>query len=182
MKESQREVLVLDFVRRLKNAGSWCGETHIQKSTYFLQEFMEVPLGFNFIFYKHGPFSFDLNDQLTALRGNGLVELRSHEPYGPHLHASASADEYLELFPMTIGRYESAMDFVVSMLASKNVAELERLSTALYVRLEMPDEADAARARRIHRLKPHVSIKEALDALREVETFEQERRTNRSAG
>src|SRR5713226_7443671 len=147
MKESQREALVLDFLRRLKDAGSWCGETHVQKSTYFLQEFMGVPLGFNYIFYKHGPFSFDLNDQLTALRGNGLVELRSHEPYGPHLHASASAGEYLDLFPNTIGRYESGMNFVVSKLASKNVAELERLSTALYVRIEMPDEDDAARSK-----------------------------------
>src|SRR5436309_2595943 len=109
MKDSQREALVLDFVRHLENAGSWCGETHIQKSTYFLQELMEVPLGFNFIFYKHGPFSFDLNDQLTALRGNGFVDLRSHEPYGPHLHASASAGEYLGLFSKTIGHYEPAM-------------------------------------------------------------------------
>ncbi len=175
MKESQREALVLDFVRRLKNAGSWCGETHIQKSTYFLQEMMDVPLDLNYIFYKHGPFSFDLNDQLTALRGNGLVELRSHEPYGPHLHASASAGEYLNLFPKTIGCYESAMNFVVSKLASKNVAELERLSTALYVRLEMPDQGDGARAQRIHQLKPHVSIQEAREGLRDIEGFEQER-------
>lgn len=175
MKESQREALVLDFIRRLKEAGSWCGETHIQKSTYFLQEFAEIPLGFNFIFYKHGPFSFDLNDQLTALRGNGLVELRSHEPYGPHLHTSASADEYLGLFPKTIARYESARDFVVDKLAGKNVAELERLSTALYVRLEMPNEADRTRAKRIHQLKPHVSIQEALIALGDVESFAQER-------
>jgi uncharacterized protein YwgA len=175
MTESQREVLVLDFVRRLKAAGSWCGETHIQKSTYFLQEFMAVPLGFNFIFYKHGPFSFDLNDQLTALLGNGLVELRSHEPYGPHLHASASAERYLGLFPRTIGDYQSAMEFVVSNLASKNVADLEKLSTALYVRLELPDEDDIVRARRINQLKPHVSIQEGLSALREVAGFEHER-------
>ena len=82
MESQQREVLVLDFVRRLRDAGSWCGETHIQKSTYFLQEFMGVPLRFNYIFYKHGPFSFDLKDQLTALRGNELVELRLHAPTG----------------------------------------------------------------------------------------------------
>ena len=175
MKESKREVLVLDFVRRLKAAECWCGETHIQKATYFLQEFMRVPLGFNYIFYKHGPFSFDLNDQLTALRGNGLVELRSHEPYGPHLHASATADEYLKLFPKTIGLYHSHMDFVVRKLAAKNINELERLATALYVRLEEPDKDDAARAKRIHQLKPHVGVSDALTALREVDAFEQER-------
>ena len=67
------------------------------------------------------------------------------------------------------------MNFVVTKLASKNVAELERLSTALYVRLEMPDQDDAARAKRINQLKPHVSISEANAARRDVEGFEQER-------
>jgi uncharacterized protein YwgA len=147
MKESQREALLLDFISRLKKQGSWCGETHIQKSTYFLQEFTKVPLGLNYIFYKHGPFSFELNDQLTALRGNGLVELRSHPPYGPHLHASDEASEYISRFPNTLHRYQSAIEFVVRKLASKNVSELERLSTALYVRLEMPNAADRKRAK-----------------------------------
>ena len=175
MNDTQREALILDFVRRLKVGGSWCGETHIQKSTYFLQEFMNVPLGLNYIFYKHGPFSFDLNDQLTALRGNGLVEQRSHPPYGPHLHASSTAQPYLDNFPKTIGSFESAMDFVVRKLASKNVAELERLSTALYIRLEKPTADDRALAEEMHQLKPHVSISEALEALHEVEEFDAER-------
>ncbi len=177
MNESQREALVLDFVRRLKHAGSWCGETHIQKATYFLQEFMGVPLEFNFIFYKHGPFSFDLSDQLTALQGNQLVELRSHAPYGPHLHASASAQDYLSLFSKTIARYQADMDFIVEKLASKNVAELERISTALYVRGELPSEDRSARARRMNELKPHVSFQEALSALAELAEFESDRNT-----
>jgi len=175
MTESQREVVLLDFVRRLKEGGSWCGETHIQKTTYFLQEFMKVPLDLNYIFYKHGPFSFELNDRLTALRGNDLVELRSHPPYGPHLHASASAIKYLEHFPQTIGNYESAMDFVVQKLAAKNVADLERLSTALYVRMEMPNADERTLSAEMNRLKPHVSIQDASESLRQVEAYEQDR-------
>ena len=179
MNDTQREVLILDFVRRLKAGGCWCGETHIQKSTYFLQEFMGVPLGLNYIFYKHGPFSFDLNDQLTALRGNGLVDQRSHPPYGPHLHASDTAQPYLNNFPKTIGSFGSAMDFVVHKLASKNVAELERLSTALYVRLEKPEAEDGELAEEMHRLKPHVSVQEALVALGEVAAFDRQRNESR---
>ncbi len=174
MNDSQREALLLDFVRRLKEADSWCGETHIQKSTYFLQEFTRVPLELNYIFYKHGPYSFDLNDKLTALRGNALVELRSHPPYGPHLHASDTANEYLKLFPKTIREFKSEMDFIVEKLASKNVAELERLSTALYVQLENPAGTDADDATEIHRLKPHVSNEEALDATCEVKRYKNE--------
>ncbi len=136
---------------------------------------MGVPLGLNYIFYKHGPFSFDLNDQLTALRGNSLVELRSHAPYGPHLHTSQTADGYLGLFTKTIGSFGSDMDFVICKLASKNVAELERLSTALYVRMGKPGADDAELAEEMNRLKPHVSVQDALEALREVEAFDRER-------
>jgi uncharacterized protein YwgA len=175
MTDSQREALLLDFVRRLKEGGSWCGETHIQKSTYFLQEFMDVPLSLNYTFYKHGPFSFDLNDRLTALRGNGFVELRSHPPYGPHQHATDSAIEYLGNFPKTISRFEYEMDFVVTRLAEKNVAELERLSTALYVRKQSPEASEEKLAQEMNCLKPHVTIPEALKALREVAEYEHER-------
>ncbi len=174
MNDTQREVLVLDFVRRFKDKGSWCGETHIQKSMYFLQEFMNVPLDLNYIFYKHGPYSFDLNDLLTALRGNGLVEIRSHAPYGPHLHATASAAGYLALYSVTIARYQAAMDFVAEKLAQKNVAELERLSTALYVRLQSPNGAHAELAEEMNKLKPHVGIHDALEALQQVEAFKAE--------
>jgi len=174
MNDSQREALLLDFVRRLKEKGSWCGETHIQKSTYFLQEFAQVSLGLNYIFYKHGPFSFDLNDKLTALRGNMLVDLRSHPPYGPHLHPSASAQDYLARYPKTIGTYESHMDFIVDKLADKNVAALEKLSTALYVMLEKLGDSDDEMAEEIHRLKPHVSLSDAREALEEVGQFKEE--------
>jgi hypothetical protein len=88
-----------------------------------------------------------------STRGNGLVELRSHPPYGPHLHASGTAAPHLARFPNTIGRYEAAMEFIVERLASKNVSEQERLSTALYVRLEMPNADERARATEMKRPK-----------------------------
>ncbi len=176
MNDTQREALILEFVRKLKSQGSWCGETHIQKSIYFLQELMGVPLSLNYIFYKHGPFSFELSDQLTALRGNGLVELRSHPPYGPHLHASESSGAYLSRFNTTIGSFQPATEFVAEKLAKKNVSELERLSTALYVRLQMPELDDNALALEMNRLKPHVTVQEAMQALSEVRQFDADRK------
>ena len=62
MKKSQRDAVLLSLVGEMINKGSWCGETHIQKAAYFLQVLLEVPLEFDFILYKHGPFSFDLSD------------------------------------------------------------------------------------------------------------------------
>ena len=39
-----------------------------QKAVYFLQEIFDVPTGIEYILYKHGPYSFDLTADLTALR------------------------------------------------------------------------------------------------------------------
>ena len=59
-------VVITRLIETLRERGSWCGETHVQKAAFFLQELMEVPTRFHFILYKHGPFSFDLRDELTA--------------------------------------------------------------------------------------------------------------------
>ena len=66
MNEMEKNVVLLSFIDFMRAKGSWCGETHVQKGTYFFQELMGVPLGFHFILYKHGPFSFDLRNQITA--------------------------------------------------------------------------------------------------------------------
>ena len=59
MDRLRRAAILTQLVGNLRREGSWCGETHVQKATFFLQELMEVPLGFNFVLNKHGPFSFD---------------------------------------------------------------------------------------------------------------------------
>ena len=35
----------------------------------------EVPTGFEFILYMYGPFSFDLSDELTSIRADGLLKI-----------------------------------------------------------------------------------------------------------
>ena len=80
MNRTQRQAILLTLIQQLRDNGSWCGETHIQKSAYFLQELLGVPLELNVIFYKHGPYSFDLGDEVTALRCDLLLSLQSREP------------------------------------------------------------------------------------------------------
>lgn len=77
MKKLQRDAILLSLINEMKAKGSWCGETHIQKATYFLQELLGVPLNFEFILYKHGPYSFDLGDEVTAMRADSLLEYQT---------------------------------------------------------------------------------------------------------
>ena len=63
------------------------------------------------------------------------------------------------------------MDLVSDFFDAKNVDELERLSTALYVLEEGSDSTEAFRAARIQELKPHVSLSNAVDAVRALDRF-----------
>ena len=171
MDSQKRSAVVTRLARQLRNSGSWCGETHLQKSVFLLQELAGVDTGYDFILYKHGPFSFDLRDELTSMRGDGLLELVPQSPpYGPKLKPTAQSKEHEASFPKTLSRYADRIKFVTDTVADRGVAELERLATALWVtRQESQDCSIKERAEELHNIKPHVSLEQAKEALQEID-------------
>jgi uncharacterized protein YwgA len=163
---------VLSALRdKLDDHGSWAGETHIQKSAFFLQEAALVPLGYDFILYKHGPFSFDLRDDLSGFRADGLLALMAQAPYGPRLVATEQGTSLQNRFPKTLKRYSPQIDQVATFIGSRGVGELERLGTALLLVKENPDWDDNRLSAEMCRLKPHVSASQALSAVTRVKEF-----------
>lgn len=173
MKRLQRGTVLLSLVEALQREGSWCGGTHVQKATFFLQHLLKVPLGFSFTLYKHGPYSFDLTDELTALRADLVLDLRIRDPrYGPCYAPGELRDTVLQRFAATAKHYRSQVDFVAQKLGDKGVVDLEQVATALYVRLKQGADAPVKdTAERIHRLKPHISKTEARRAVEEVDSI-----------
>ena len=137
---------------------------------FFVQELMGVPTEFQFILYKHGPFSFDLRDELTALRADGLIELEA-QSYGAKLIPTKRSNYVKSHYSKTAAQYASAVEFVATKLGKKKVAELERLGTAFYVRRRSEDSGASVddRAKRVVELKPHISIAQARQAVEEVD-------------
>jgi uncharacterized protein YwgA len=178
MKRLQRDAVILSLIENLRAKGSWCGETHIQKATYFVQELLRVPLEFDFVLYKHGPYSFDLSDELTAMRADALLKLQPQQPpYGPSFIHSSGSKLIKKRYPKTLKKYNPMVKFVANKLGDKGVTELERLATALYVTREIEtDNSIESRAQCIHKLKPHVSLDEARDAVSAVDNFIEESR------
>ena len=166
MNRMQRDVVILTLLERLKAKGSWCGETHTQKAIYFLQELLRVPLGFEFVLYKHGPYSFDLSDEITALRADLLLTVKPNPPYGPSLLLTPGSAALMERFTRTRDTHLESIEVVADWLASKNVAEL---GTALYVTITSTTDDVDARAEQLHALKPHVRLEEAREALQTVD-------------
>ncbi len=173
MNRIKRTMVISTLAEELRKNGSWCGETHLQKAVYFLQEMLRVPLGFQFVLYKHGPFSFDLRDELTAMRADGLLVLVPRRyPFGPSLAPTKRSEELQRQFPVTLSRYQRLVSFVATELGNKGVSELERLATALYVTLDDPCTHDReVRGNMISTLKPHISVDDgviAVDAVDEI--------------
>ena len=170
MTRLQRAAVLLTLLDALKQRGSWCGETHLQKSVYFLEEMCRVPLGFSYVIYRHGPYSFDLSDEITALRADRLLDLQPKPPYGPTIVRGENAEHFLPNFGKTVRQNSPQIEFVSEQLGSFTVFELERVATALYVTRELaPSTDDLRRASRLHEIKPHISIEDALQAIRYVD-------------
>ena len=170
MDRMRNGVILTKLIEELRARGSWCGETHVQKTMFFVQELMDVPTEFEFILYKHGPFSFELRDELTALRADGLIEIEVHSR-GGQLIPTERSNYVTSYYGKTAARYGAAVEFVAEKLGKKNVAELERLGTAFYVCRRSKDVTASvdARANDVVELKPHISDAQAREAVEEVD-------------
>ena len=63
--------------------------------------------------------------------------------------------------------YQRQIEFVADCLASRDVKDLERLATALYITLEGGPPAE--RPTKLNALKPHVHIEDATKAVQELD-------------
>jgi hypothetical protein len=165
MKRGQRLALLTLLTREMRKRDSWCGETHIQKATFLLQELLGVDAGFDFILYRHGPFSFDLRDELSLMQADDLLELcMRQQGYGPTYVPTSFSEEFLERFPKTASRYSQRIEFIADELNNKGVAELERIATSFFIMNREGITETEERAERLIALKPHITEAQAREA------------------
>ena len=169
MKRLAQEAVIVGLARRLDEHGSWCGETHLQKAAYLARELMGVDFDFDFILYKHGPFSFELRDELGSMSADRLIErVAQPAPYGPRLLVTERGRELESRLGRVMERYAPTLDTVAEQLRDRGVAELERLATALWVTKHEPGSVEN-RAKALARIKPHVPVPDAERAVEEID-------------
>ena len=77
-----------------------------------------------------------------------------------------------EEYPKTLAKHESSLVLGSDVIGDKTVGEVERLATALYVTKRDSDHHDGSvrsRAERLSRIKPHVSVEDAAQAVKEID-------------
>ena len=163
----RRRAVLAHLIDKLSTKGSWNGETHIQKSVYFLMKATEVPVGFEFILYKHGPYSFDLHTELIWMKATDLIKAEPKGHYGPSFRLGRLGRAMLKRFPKTIKEFSDRIDFIADELGDKRVVELERLATALLISRDFGTNTEDP-ARSVNKLKPHITVEEAREAIQQV--------------
>ena len=167
---TQRAAVVAEMIKALREVGSWCGETHIQKAIYLLQSAAHVDLGYEFVLYKHGPYSFDLATDLASLKSANVVEfVVPLEGYGPSLQLSSIGNFIFEGMRGFVFPFLRKIRFIANWFGTNDVRVLERLATAHYVRVQHPSEEAYVLAAKLRGLKPHISEPDALDAVRQLD-------------
>lgn len=179
MDKTDRRALVLALVDALRAAGSWCGETHVQKSLYILQRLGQVSTNFDFILYKHGPFSFDLQEYFHTLRGDDLIGAApSSFQYGTSLIVTEQGKRMKELRASLIAKHAESFKKISNKLGKRSVRDLEKIATAVYVTEELgADKSVQERAKKITEYKKHVPYSEAVQAVEEFEALAKELRS-----
>jgi hypothetical protein len=172
MNRLAQDALIARLARTLREQDSWTGETHIQKATYLLSDLELVPFDFDFILYKHGPFSFELRDEIGEMQADHyLVREAQLPPYGPRFAVTGGGEELERRFERTMERYGPRIDWIAEQLRGKGVAALERLATALWVSLRQSSSSASidSRAAELRRIKRHVTEEKAIAATRDID-------------
>ena len=173
LRNIDRWAVVAELVKGMRANEGWAGETHIQKTVFFLQELFQVPSGYEFVLYKHGPYSFDLHDDLGRMRTNLILGLEPKPPYGPSFTLDEIGDSVIKQRRQVVDQHSKEIEFIVATLGKKDVRDLERLGTALLLQKEFPKVDQITLAGKIVEYKPHVDESLALDAVREVAKIEE---------
>lgn len=171
MRRRERIAVVLRQIEKMWGVGSWCGETHVQKNIFFLQELLNVPLKYEFVIYKYGPFSFEFSYLIADIHGGGLIELVPQRGYRPKIRVTDRGHEFYHSFGQDMGIYEKEMDFVAREFGRRNVDDLERIATSYFItkNLKYSGECSRVRGRRLLELKPHISLTDAVNAVEEID-------------
>lgn len=168
----RQQAVVVELIEKMAEKDGWCGETHIQKSTYFLQALAKVPVEYEFVMYRHGPYSFDLHDDLIAMKAKGFLKTLPKGRYGPSFRPGEYGDVITRKFSKTLAQYAAQVEFIAEQLSPKSVIELERLATALFVSSEKSKNAsENDRAEKVISMKPHIDIEIAKKAISEVDNM-----------
>lgn len=150
------------------------GRTALMKLLFFLQESKGVPLGYSFSLYSYGPFDSDvLADIGTAERLNILKSSTVYYPSGVGYEYSPGTDigTVRELAGDFLAEHKVDIDWALDHFGHRTAADLERLSTILFVAKFHNPSTVGKLVEKVEEIKPHFSQEQILNGFNELVTL-----------
>ncbi len=158
----QHIAVISEFCRLLGDIG----KTKLQKLTYLLQEAQGASIGYSFRLHHYGPFSDELDDDLSVAEALGIVTIeRDEDGYGFHLKPAPNANT--KRLP-NLGTTSSGISRLVSEFGQFDASSLEVIATVHYVAKQLKKPTANEVVKTVASLKPRytrVYIQAVYDSL-----------------
>jgi hypothetical protein len=124
-----------------------------------------------YILYKHGPYSFDAEDMLAAMKVYHYIEEFDSAHFGRSFTQGHQAARLRKTVMIKHGDLKKIAKLCKLFDSNINIRELEGIATACWIRNnERIIEKDEI-VKRLNCLKPHVSLKEAAQQASKLEAL-----------
>lgn len=153
------------------------GRTALMKLAYFLHALRDVPIGYEFSLYSYGPFDSTVLEDLDYAARLGALSVSTEtysSGYGYAIRPGPQASWAAEAAGPFIGKYDEAIAWVTHEFGAFGSADLELLSTIVYVDRRLAATVQAVTighlAQQVNEIKPHFTrakVLERIDLLRE---------------
>ena len=108
------------------------GKIKVQKLTYFLQEAFRVPLQYKFRMYHYGPYSEEIERDLSVLRSLGYIDIvQDHAGFGFHITPLVSEAE--SMFDNASTGFRKEVAEVIKLFKTCDASSLELYATIHFV-------------------------------------------------
>ena len=158
--EFRKHAFILEVINGLKAGGNWTGKTHVQKTMFLVNEATPVQVPFDFVLYKHGPYSFDIENELEQMKSYSAIVVQPVSSYGVVLKPSENAALIQAISPLS-PLEKTSIEQICRFVGNKGAIDLERLATVVWVRNREQLTDNHAVAIRVHALKSHIPIPDA---------------------
>ena len=128
------------------------GKVQLQKYVYFLQAAYNVPVEYSFKMYHYGPYSEDLDRDMTILKLLGYINIdRDADGYGYHLTA---LDEPDDDWNTIMSPYSESLENATQVFGKLSASDLELYATIHFVNDLNGEPPQQEVVNTVHSLKP----------------------------
>lgn len=165
----KKHSFILSVIENLQKYGSWTGKTHIQKTSFLLKVLSKIEVPFRFVLYKHGPYSFELQNEFEEMKSYAATVSGEVTHYGSRFFLGMNATRIQEISPLDEAVVEE-IERICKFVNCKNVSDLEKIATVAWIHFEEKLIDPDGVSNRLHELKPHISSEQASEAYAELQS------------